>query len=177
MNDWPFLQGSGAMAKPFAECDWDASPIGPPSRWSATLKAMLGIMLPAQAQICVFWGPEYVALYNEAYFPAIGIKHPRALGRPAHENWDEVWEDLEPLLRRVRETGETVAAKDRQFYIERHGVGEIVYFDISYSAVRETDGSIAGIFCVVSETTQRVLAQRTLTSERERLAQLFEQAP
>ncbi len=33
-------------------------------------------------------------LYNDAYAPGIGSKHPRALGRPAIENWGELWDDL-----------------------------------------------------------------------------------
>ena len=123
MKDMPFLSGAGAMAEPFARCDWNASPVGPPSQWSPALKAMLGMLLPAKAEIILFWGPEYVAFYNEAYTPTIGVKHPRALGRPARENWSELWDDLESLLRGVRETGETLSAKDRPFYIERHGIG------------------------------------------------------
>src|SRR6202012_5563435 len=90
-----------------------------------------------------------------------------ALGRPARENWAELWDDLEPLLRRVRETGETVFAKDRPFYIERHGYPENVYFDISYSAVRDEDGTIRGVLCIVGETTERVLAQQRLTETQE----------
>ena len=97
-------------------------------------------MLPAQAQFVLFWGETYVALYNDAYAPTIGTKHPQALGRPAEDNWRELWDDLEPLLRGVRETGQTFSAKDRPFYIERRGLGETVYFDVSYSAVREADG-------------------------------------
>lgn len=88
-----------------------------------------------------------------------------------------MWSDLEPLLDRVFTAGETLSAKDRPFYIERHGVGETVYFDISYSAVREEDGAVGGLLCIVAETTSRVLAQQRMASERERLAQLFEQAP
>ncbi len=177
MDRWPNVRGAGALASAYAQCDWAASPIGPPEGWSPALRATLGLILPAQAQICVFWGPEYVAIYNEAYAPAIGANHPRALGRPARENWAELWDDLEPLLRQVRETGETVSAKDRRFYVERYGVPEIVYFDISYSPVREEDGEVGGILCIVSDMTARVLAQQQLSSERERLAQLFEQAP
>ena len=173
----PFLRGAGAMAARFRALRLGGSPVGPPSSWSPALKATLGLMLPAKAEIVLFWGPDYVALYNEAYAPTIGQKHPRALGRPARENWSELWSDLEPLLARVRETGETVSAKDRPFYIERHGVGETVYFDISYSAVREADGAIGGVLCIVAETTLRVLAQKQLASERERLAQLFQQTP
>jgi len=101
-------------------------------------------MLPAKAQIVLFWGPEFVALYNDAYAPTIGEKHPRALGQPARQNWAELWDDLEPLLRRVLDTGETVFAKDRPFYIERHGYPENVYFDISYSPVQNDSPSLCG---------------------------------
>ncbi|WP_404559465.1 PAS domain-containing protein [Bradyrhizobium ottawaense] len=120
------------------------------------------MMLGADAQIVLFWGPEFVALYNDAYAPTIGDKHPKALGRPARENWAELWDDLEPLLRGVRETGKTFSAKDRPFYIERRGFGETVYFDVSYSAVPEADGGVGGVLCIVSETTERVRAEAAL---------------
>jgi two-component sensor histidine kinase len=133
-------------------------------------------MLPARAQIVLFWGPQFVALYNDAYAPTIGEKHPRALGRPAQESWTELWDDLEPLLRRVLDTGETVFAKDRPFYIERHGYPENVYFDISYSPVRSETGEIGGVLCIVSETTERVVAQAELARAKERLTQALSAA-
>lgn len=152
--------GVGEVDALLRRCNWENSPLGPPGTWSASLKTTVNIMLAARAQIVLFWGPEFVALYNDAYAPTIGEKHPRALGRPAIENWTELWDDLEPLLRRVRETGNTFSAKDRPFYIERHGYGETAYFDVSYSAVPEVDGSIGGVLCIVSETTQRLLSAR-----------------
>ncbi|MBK1661263.1 HWE histidine kinase domain-containing protein [Paracraurococcus ruber] len=120
----------------------------------------MDLLLAARAQIVLFWGPDYVALYNDAYAPTIGAKHPRALGRPARENWSELWDDLEPLLRGVRETGETFHAHDRPFYIERHGYGETVHFDVSYSAVRDAEGAVGGVLCIVSETTERVRSEQ-----------------
>lgn len=154
------LLNGGAVSALLQAMDWTDSPLGAPQRWSASLKATMSTLLPAQAQIVLFWGAEYVALYNDAYSPTIGLKHPRALGRPARENWRELWDDLEPLLRGVRETGQTFSAKDRPFYIERQGIGETVYFDVSYSAVRESDGSVGGILCIVNDTTDRVRFQR-----------------
>jgi PAS domain S-box-containing protein len=177
MEDGVNFQGAGAMRDALAAADWARSPVGPPAQWSPTLKAALALILPAQAEIVLFWGSEFVAFYNEAYAPTIGLKHPAALGRPAREFWAELWSDLGPLLAGVRETGKTLSAKDRPFYIERTGIGETVYFDISYSAVREPDGAIGGVLCIVAETTTRVLAQQRLASERQRLSQLFEQAP
>ncbi|WP_394558265.1 PAS domain S-box protein [Aquipseudomonas alcaligenes] len=140
--------------------DWSRSPLGPPATWSVALKTLMATVLPAQAQVVLFWGPQFVALYNDAYIPTIGAKHPKAFGRPGIENWTELWDDLEPLLRGVYETGQTYSAKDRPFYIERHGLGETVYFDISYSAVREVSGEVGGVLCIVTETTDRVQFER-----------------
>jgi PAS domain S-box-containing protein len=147
--------------------DAAGSPLGAQAAWPPELRAVVDLILPAKAEIVLFWGPDYVALYNDAYALTIGDKHPRALGRPANENWRELWDDLEPLLANVRTTGETFHAKDRPFYIERHrGEGETVYFDVSYSPIRCADGSVGGVLCLVSETTARVRAlQRAAYSE------------
>ena len=128
--------------------------------WSPLLKTTVGLFLEADVQTVLFWGPDYVAYYNDIYAPTIGNKHPRALGRPAVQSWTELWDDLEPLLASVRLTGETVAARDRPFRIERRGYLEEVFFDISYSAVRDDDGTVAGVLCLVRETTDHVLATR-----------------
>jgi two-component sensor histidine kinase len=173
-DGFPF--GGGGMGALIRALDWSKTHLGPISGWPAHLKGAVSLILPARAQIVLFWGPEFVALYNDAYVPTIGDKHPRALGRPARENWGELWDDLEPLLRRVLETGETVFAKDRPFYIERHGYPENVYFDISYSPVQSETGEVGGVLCIVSETTERVVAQRKLARAQERLTQALSAA-
>jgi PAS domain S-box-containing protein len=146
------------------------SPLGPVNQWSPALISTVRMMLSSKAEIVLFWGPDFCALYNEAYAPTIGDKHPHVLGRAGREGWAELWDDLGPLLQSVQETGETFHAKDRQFYIERDGGrGENVYFDISYSPVFEADGSIGGVLCIVSETTKRVLAERAMLADRNRL--------
>lgn len=155
-----FLLDGGTVATLLQTLDWTASPLDAPETWSPSLKTLMATILPAKAQIVLFWGPQYVALYNDAYAPTIGAKHPKALGRPAQENWSELWDDLEPLLRGVRETGETFSAHDRPFYIERRGLGETAWFDVSYSAVREAEGEVAGVLCIVTETTERVQFER-----------------
>ena len=127
--------GQDEISRMIESGGWDMSVLGPPSSWPDCLRRAVDIMLPSKAQIVLFWGPAFAALYNEAYAPSIGLRHPKAFGRPAQENWSELWDDLEPLLRQVLDTGETVAAKDRPFYIERHGHPETVYFDISYSPI------------------------------------------
>ncbi|MET4717531.1 signal transduction histidine kinase/CheY-like chemotaxis protein [Bradyrhizobium japonicum] len=167
-----FLADGGQLGAMMSACDWSDSPLGHPRDWSQALKATVGMLLAAQAQIVLFWGPDFVALYNDAYAPGIGANHPRALGRPAIENWGELWDDLEPLLSGVRRTRKTFAAKDRPFYVERHGYGETSYWDVSYSAVRDDDASVGGVLCIVSETTKRVLGETRLRASEARYREL-----
>ncbi|WP_333573436.1 PAS domain-containing protein [Sphingomonas sp.] len=158
------IGGSGAtpLDRLVASRDWSDSPLGAPDNWPQSLRSALAVMLPSHAQTALFWGPEYVALYNPAYAQTIGNKHPKALGCPARQHWAESWDDLGPMLAHVRTTGKTLSARDRRFYTERYGFGEIVYFDISFSPVFETDGTVGGVLAIVSESTERVKAEKRL---------------
>ncbi len=167
---------AGEMGRRIAEYDWATSPLGPIEQWPEALVNAVSLLLPVGAEIVLFWGADYVALYNDAYAPTIGDKHPGALGCPARECWSEMWHDLEPLLAHVRATGETFVAKDRPFSIDRAGYLEDVFFDVSYSAVRDADGSVGGVLCIVSETTERVAAQSALAISRESLTLATEAA-
>jgi PAS domain S-box-containing protein len=158
----PAVLDQGELAALIRRYDWAGTSLGPMSSWPTQLRCAVDIALPSRAQIVMFCGPEFVAIYNDAYAPTIGTKHPAALGKPAKENWGELWDDLEPLLRQVLETGETVFAKDRPFYIERHNKPEMVYFDISYSPVFDANERVLAVFCIVSETTARVGYEATL---------------
>jgi PAS domain S-box-containing protein len=121
------------------------------------------MLLPSKAQIVLFWGPEFVVLYNDPYRPVFGAKHPEALGRPGREAWSEIWDNqLHPLLEGVVRTGEAFCARDLLFEIERYGFVEETYFDVSYDPVRVESGTVGGVFCIVTETTERVVGERRL---------------
>ncbi|HEY8580991.1 MAG TPA: PAS domain S-box protein, partial [Beijerinckiaceae bacterium] len=167
----------GDIGRLIHEHDWTRSPLGPPSAWPQSLRNVVALMICAKAQIVLFWGPDYVALYNDAYAPTIGDKHPAAFGRPARENWSELWDDLEPLLAGVYQTGRTVSAKDRPFEIERRGYRENVFFDISYSPAPDDHGGVGGVLCIVSETTERVLTERRLKESEHRFRNMADNAP
>ena len=163
-----WLTGGGELGHRMRVMDWGATPLGPPPTWPQSLRSAVSILLPSKAQICLFWGPDLVALYNDAYRPALGIKHPWALGKPAREMWSEIWEDvLRPLFEGVLKTGEALWAANYPFALERHGFAEETYFDISYDPVRDETGGVGGIFCIVSETTGRVVGERRLALLRD----------
>jgi hypothetical protein len=161
------IVGGGEMGERMRAFDWAATPLGPAERWPQSLQSAVSIMLPSRAQIILFWGAEFVALYNDAYRSIFGAKHPWALGRPARECWAEVWDVLRPLFEGVLRTGEAFWAQDHPFFLERHGFPEETYFDVSYDPVRGEASAVDGVFCIVTETTGRVQGERRLETLRE----------
>jgi signal transduction histidine kinase len=158
-----FLAGGGEMGERIRGMDWSATPLGPVDGWPQSLCSALSHLLPSKAQIVLFWGPDLITFYNDAYRPVLGGKHPAALGAPVREVWAEIWETtLKGLFDPVLATGEAFWGQDRPFFLERHGYLEETYFDISYDPVRDESGSVGGVFCIVSETTRRVIGERRL---------------
>jgi signal transduction histidine kinase/DNA-binding response OmpR family regulator len=162
-----YLTGGGEMGQRIRAYDWSATPLGPVETWPQSLKSAVSILLPSKAQIILFWGPELIAIYNDAYAPVFGAKHPWALGQPARECWSEVWHVLGPLFAGVVRTGEAFWAKDHPFFLYRQGFLEETYYDVSYDPVRIEDGSVGGIFCIVNDQTGRVLGERRLRTLRD----------
>ena len=159
--DW--IAGGGEMGELIRGTDWSRTQLGPIESWPQSLRSAVSILLPSKAQIAMFWGPDLILLYNDAYRPVLGKKHPRALGLPGREVWSELWETgLRDLFEGVLRTGEAFWAGDFPFYMERYGFPEETFFDISYDPVRDETGSVAGLFCIVSETTARVISERRL---------------
>jgi len=167
-NTPTFLAGGGEMGERIRAFDWARTPLGPVERWPQSLRSAVSILLPSKAQIVLFWGSDFVTLYNDAYRPVFGAKHPDVLGKPAREAWSEIWTGgLEVLFGGVVATGDAYWASNRPFFLKRHGFLEETFFDVSYDPVRDESGKVGGVFCIVSETTGRVLGERRLRTLRE----------
>ncbi|MEU7972650.1 SpoIIE family protein phosphatase [Micromonospora sp. NPDC049089] len=162
----------GEMGERLASFDWSSGPLGGPGQWPPALSNAVGMMLASSAPIVMFWGDEQLAFYNDAYRPTIGGKHPDVIGRPARANWAETWAVLGPLLDNVRSTGRSYRGEDHPFLLDRYGFVEQTYFNVSYDPIRGDDGSVSGVYCIVSETTGRVLGERRLRALAELGAEL-----
>ena len=164
--------GPGEMRARCRALDWAATPLGPVEGWSQSLRTTVGIVLGSHHPMFLWWGPELVQIYNDAYRPSFGYadapgraRHPRALGARGREFWTDIWEAIGPQIEQVMTTGEATWHVDQYLPIERDGRLDDVWWTYSYSPVRDDDGSIGGTLVVCQETTDRVLGQR----ERERL--------
>ena len=171
----PLPDGS-AVARLMHGHDWNTCSLGAPGAWPSALRTLVRLMLHAKTPVFLAWGPELCLFYNDAYVEVLGIKHPRALGRPFREVWAEVWPDVAPLVERTL-AGEALHMENVPFTIRRKGIDEQTWFTFSYTPLHGDDGAIAGLYCPLFETTEKVLAQRSREEEMTQLQRLFEQAP
>src|SRR5581483_4654937 len=85
---------SGAMRDRIEAFDWRATPLGARPGWPASLKLAVDVILLSGFPMAVRWGPDLIMIYNDAYAPLLGSKHPAALGRPTRDIWPEIWAEL-----------------------------------------------------------------------------------
>jgi PAS domain S-box-containing protein len=164
------------MGRATREYDWARTSLGAPALWPQALKTLVELMLASTQPMFMMWGEQRIWLYNDAFTPILGRKHPGALGMPALEVWAEAQETLEPLFERVF-AGEPVHRDDIELLLDRHGRLEEAHFAFSYNPARDESGVVAGLFGVCIETTERVMLERRQQAAIERQRKLFEQAP
>jgi PAS domain S-box-containing protein len=167
---------SGSMVERITAFDWGSTPLGPASGWPRSLKTVVDIVLTAKQPMFLAWGTERTWLYNDAFVPILGKKHPSALGKPSMQVWEEARIDLEPLFNQVF-SGEPVHMQGFTVGLDRQGGVEEAIFDFSYTPVRNDEGETAGLFGVCIETTGRIRAERREAESIARQRRQFQQAP
>ncbi len=168
------FHGGGSCGELLRTIDWSTSPLGPVERWSPSLRIALRICLTSRHPILLWWGPDLIKLYNDAYAPLLGNKHPWALGQAGREVWPEIWEVIGPMLARVMASGNATWSDDQMLLLERNGYQEECYFTFSYSPIEQEDGQVGGVFTAVSETTTRVINERRTRLARDMAAVIAE---
>lgn len=154
--------GDSEMAGLMRSHDWAKTPLGSIDTWSPSLKTAVQIMLGSRYPMFIWWGPQFINLYNDAYMPILGQRHPAALGRSAVEIWAEVWEVVGPQAESVLWDGQSSWNQQLLLMMERNGYLEETYFTFSYSPILEEGGVTRGVFCAVTEETERVLGDRRM---------------
>lgn len=165
------LVGGGDMGAAIRAFDWIKTPLGAIDTWSESLRAIANVCLNSRFPMVIWWGKELILLYNDAWRPILGSKHPKALGRPGQAVWAEIWDIIGVQLESVLKTGQATWSDDFLLPVDRHGYLEEAYFTYSYSPIFSETGKVGGAFTAVTETTQRVLGERRLATLRNLAAQ------
>ena len=147
--------------------DWSRTPLGPARDWPQSLKTIVRMMLDSRYAMWMLWGPELTFFCNDAYLPTVGIKRDWVLGARSDKVWEEIWPDIGPRIAHVLEHGKATWDEGLLLFLERSGFPEETYHTFSYSPVYDDDSRIAGMLCVVTEVTERVIGERRLRALRE----------
>ncbi len=164
-----FLQDGGEMGALMRATDWAATPLGSPESWSPSLKVVVALLLANRFPQLLWWGPDYISIYNDAYRPVLGAKHPAALGRPFRDVWPEVQHVLAPLIDAPFHGGPSSWTDDIQLEVQRHGFAEETHFTFAYSPVPDDTAPrrIGGVLATVSEITEKIVGERRLAALRD----------
>jgi PAS domain S-box-containing protein len=164
-----FLAGGGEMGELIRAHDWAQTAIGAVESWSPALRMQVSFLLANRFPMLLWWGPTFCSIYNDAYIPVLGTKHPSALGRPVSEVWSEIWDVLKPLIETPFDGGPPTWMEDLELEIRRHGFLEEGHFTVAYSPVPDETAprGIGGVVATVHEITGAVIGERRVAALRD----------
>ena len=154
---------ASAAALLVTSTDWGATSLGPMEAWSSRVLAVVETAMSSGFPLCVLLGPSPQGarlVYNDAFAPLLGRKHPWALGQRARDVWPETWDFFEWALRQVWQAGQPVTGKDIVLLVDRGNGLEEMYASISFSPIRDEEGVVCGALVCGMETTSAVLDAR-----------------
>jgi PAS domain S-box-containing protein len=148
----------GALMRAY---DWSSTSVGPVAEWPQSLRTAVGVLLNSRHPMFIWWGPDLVQFYNDAYRRSLGSdRHPSALGQGGRECWAEIWPTIGPEVEAVMAAGEATWHEDHLVPITRGDRVQDVYWSYSYSPILDDDGGVGGVLVTVQETTRRVFTER-----------------
>jgi PAS domain S-box-containing protein len=153
--------GNGQSSAHLRALDWSATPLGPVDQWPQALRTIVRVVLASAYPMAICWGPDFVLLYNDAYGPIAGTRHPWALGRGAREVYPEAWDMIGPMYDSVMSRELTVNyLSDVLVPLTRNNYLEEVYIAFSVSPIWDDNGRVGGVLNSALETTERMLEGR-----------------
>ena len=153
-----WLAGAGEMAERVRGHDWAATPLSPIERWPCELRTAVALTLSHSLPMLLCWGEDLIQIYNDAYIPVMGCKHPRAFGQSARVQEFEGWENLGALCDRLW-SGQPVPEVRQSRPVSRDGQpGEACYAG-HLAPVRDADGAVVGAHLIAQELTGEVAAE------------------
>lgn len=168
--DWTRLPMSAALPRhiQFARSiDWSSTPLGPIESWTFDLRAMCNLIMGSPHPAAMYWGDEYIAIYNEAYILLAGQKHPNLMGQSYKDAWSEIWPEIEDVFASAKQSGQATMKDDDCLFLKRNGYLEESYFSWSIIPLVGEDGSVVGLYNPAFEKTRRKIAERRMLTLRE----------
>ncbi|EJN08685.1 ATP-binding protein [Herbaspirillum sp. YR522] len=166
-----WLSGGGEMGKLIRSMDWSDSPLGPIDQWPQSLRTAVSLCLSSTFPILIAWGPHDIQIYNDAYRPICGAKHPQSMGEDFKICWATALPVVGDAFDRAHQ-GEGTYIRDQRMFLDRYGYLEEAFMTFSFSPIRVESGEVGGVFHPISESTDKVLGARRTSCLRDLAAGL-----
>ena len=157
------------MAADIRAHDWSAAGLGEVDAWTTPLRTAVGLVLDLPAAAFLAWGPTSALICNAAARDLLGAD---ALGRALGEVLGGLADGGAALLERARR-GEGFEANSLPL-TPSGGAGPQRWCDLTLTPVRDEAGEVAGVLCVLRETTERVAHEEASADDRRRYRTLFD---
>jgi signal transduction histidine kinase len=144
----------------FLAYDFSTTSLGDKANWDSTLRAYVSMIFADSRGACLYWGPDRIAIYNEAFAVTAEGHHPFLMGHSFAEALPELVGDIEQVFQHAAATGETADVNDIQLFIKRNGYLEETYFLGQFIPLRGESGTVEGFYNTTTETTSKILLQR-----------------
>jgi len=141
----------GELGERMRALDWTATALGPVRHWPQSLRTSVSICLGASVPISVFWGPELVLLYNDAYREVLGDRHPADLAARGRD----ICPDASVVLEHVLSKGMALAPPLEPSRGEAKRAHPASELHLSYSPIRDESGAVGGVYCSASASVPR----------------------
>lgn len=101
------------------EYDWVSTPLGPMACWSTSLRCFVNMVNADNRAACLWWGPQRIAIYNEAYVHLAAHRHPESMGSTVTDVWPELTEaTFGQSFDHADRTGQPSSGDHAQFFIK-----------------------------------------------------------
>lgn len=147
--------------------DWASTPLGPIEEWNADLRTMSNMVMGSPHPAAMYWGPQFVCLYNAAYIELAGQKHPGLMGARYEDAWPEIWDEIKPVLISAWDSGQATMKNENRLFIYRKGFLEETYFSWSIVPLVGGEGEVVGLYNPAFEHTRRRVNERRMLTLRE----------
>jgi two-component sensor histidine kinase len=164
--------GEGEVAALIRARDWSLSPLGPIETWRPSLRTAMDICLHSSSPIAVYWGSEFITLYNDVCAGFIGERHPNALGMRAADLYSDIWGSVGPLFDTAFQQGISTGSRNQPLPINQNGHYKEQRFDFTANPVHGEDGNVAGIMVIAFDITGHLRTASALAAEMTELQRL-----
>ncbi len=173
------IRGMSKMAEQVRRHPWHTTALAAIDEWPDDRIAIVNFTLAAAFPSVLFWGADFIMLFNDAFSTAVGVGA-EALGKPCRVGWPVTWQTLGAEMAGAFEAGTTMLKENICLCegtecedSDPAAEGRPLFITYSFTPVYE-HGTIAGVHLALRDTTDAVLLSRRLRESEARSTRILQ---